>query len=270
MAMFTGYFDESETHGRLLVVAGYIARSARWRKFHREWRDTLLPLGVDPAITPFHMAAFEARKQPWMQDDPFVKAISHWSDEVADKALNDLTEVINQNAAVGIAVAVELEDYERVALRVREPNSAYTFCVIRCLYQAIRWADYQREREEIVYVFEDGAGHNKEVNAAASRIHGRDDWRQRYRMGGLSFRKKSEVLELQSADIGAWEGRRYCVSDSFHTRVGMRESAQALLHGLLHGTEYWNEAELERLVAHVARKRAEAEQSALMANEDIE
>ena len=263
MAMLAAVFDESETSGQLLVVAGYISRTAQWRQFHQEWCEALIPEGLNPRTIPFHMSEFEARKQPHMKDrGEFLKAIGHWSDEKCQRVLSRLAEIVNSRAAVGIAIALVLPDFAKVqrGLRPRDRLSPYTFCVMRCFWQAVEWADAQGERESIAYIFEDGAGKKPqtEVEKAAAEIYAKSGWRDRYRMGGLVFRKKSECLELQAAYMGAWEGRRYCLGSAFQarTREGLRASLEALLHGLPHHSEYWNERELRRFSQHIRSRRA--------------
>jgi hypothetical protein len=257
MAMFAGYFDESGTHAGVLVVAGYISRVGQWRQFDREWREALLP-DFDPAVIPFHMAEFEARRQPWMRDrNAFLRAVQDWTEEKAQTTLNRLTTIINHRAAIGIATAVILNDFEVVANEVGEPENAYTFSVIRCLRLAHRWANAQGSREDIAYVFEDGAEGNDGVNRAASRIQGNDEWRRAYRFHSLTFGTKAQYIQLQAADIASWEARKYALGGPFpgRTSEGMRDSLQILLHDLPHFSEYWNASELRRWAEYGRRER---------------
>lgn len=56
MTAYTTYLDDSGTpnQGRLLVVAGWVAKVEQWKKFEESWRAILDDDGIDY----FHMTEF--------------------------------------------------------------------------------------------------------------------------------------------------------------------------------------------------------------------
>lgn len=262
MAMLAGYFDESGTakDARILSVGGYIAPVDQWKRFQSEWWKVLSKAGLDPSVTPFHMAEFEARKQPHMKGKtPFAE----WSDKKANAVLQALLGVIRKRAAIGVVAAVLVEDYEAVKGAPAFAPSRYHFCVTRCLIRTSRWALDNGVTGSVAYVFEDGACDKDEVfkhevNRAAAEYLADEDFRRTYLINSLSFESKLKFFPLQAADILAWEARRHCLSGGFRTVEGLRPSLHSLLSGLPHISEYYDQQELQRFATHFEEKRKQA------------
>lgn len=265
MAMLAGYFDESGTarDARILSVGGYIATVDQWKRFQSEWWKVLSRSGLDPSVTPFHMAEFEARKQPHMKGKtPFAE----WSDKKANAVLQALLDVIRKRAAIGVVAAVSVEDYEAVKGAPAFAPSRYHFCVMRCMIRTSRWALENGVTESVAYIFEDGAGDKNEifkyeVNRAAAEYLADEDFRRTYLLDSLSFKSKLKFFPLQAADILAWETRRHSLSRGFRTVEGLRPSLHRLLSGLPHISEYYDEQELQRFAINFEEKRKQAQGS---------
>lgn len=216
--MFTAYFDESGTHSNspVTVVAGYIATNEQWSEFEREWKEVMQNAGIPF----FHMSKFESRQGEY----------KNWNSDKRIRIQERLIGIIKRRVRIGFASAIRLSDYSEV-MDGRDRilyGSPYAFCLISCMKLVAAWADKYEHQEPIVYVFESGAGCDGEIGAIFSRSFSKESVRSRYRVGDLAFGDKRGIVQLQAADILAYE---------IYKRVGhlmtddnrkLRKSLQAL------------------------------------------
>src|SRR5260370_35837253 len=101
MAFYTGYFDESGTHGAArIAVAGFIAEEDQWIRFDKEWRAVLASKGVDF----FKMQWFEKHKGPF----------KNWTATERREFLNALLGIIRRRANLAIISGLSLRDYDEI------------------------------------------------------------------------------------------------------------------------------------------------------------
>jgi hypothetical protein len=193
MAFITGYFDESYTHppaALVYTVAGYISAQPQWTKFQKEWRKVLDAEGVEH----FHMKDFQACRPPY----------DEWSKEKRAKFLQGLHKIINKRVMRGFATSVVVNDWNALTDEQKFVFGVPHLCAtINCMKHIANWANRINLREPILYVFEKGSNHDKDLrrlfNESLTEQEG-----AHYRVERLAFGTK-EDSPLQAADIAAYE-----------------------------------------------------------------
>lgn len=186
--MFTGYFDESGTHGgsKAIVVSGYVASDQQWLNFDREWKDELDVEG----LSHFHMKDFVHSKkefEAWKGDEPRRK-----------RFIERLIGIIRKHTRKSFSNAVILEAYKDINSRFvfqEYFGTAYAFCSKMCLVGLDNWRQEHGYQDSIEVVFEDGAIDR----GVLTNLLKRDN------CPVPRFAKKRECLALEAADLIAWE-----------------------------------------------------------------
>jgi hypothetical protein len=187
------YFDESGSHdgSPVLCVAGYLFTCESRIRLDLEWKTVLeryrLPY--------FHMSAC-AHKTP-----PF-DVLSR--DEGAD-AEKEVIKLINEHALLGLAIAINEEDYNTLFTQKEITGDAYGFCCWNILAGVQSWMERNSFEGEVKYFFEAGHASQRKANTIMDRIFKEPRLRTRYRYAGHDFVDKKLVRPVQTADILAWQ-----------------------------------------------------------------
>ena len=184
----TAYFDESGTHANspAVSVAGYLASDASWSAFADDWREALAIYNI-PA---FHMTDFVGGRG----------AFTAWPKAKRHPRLMKLIAIANRHVMATFGCAIDLETY-RAVTRPRpgtEMISAYNLLAVTCFIEVREYLQRVVLREDVAYVFEQGARGASTLVKAFSRM-GRE-----YRALSLRFEDKGRFVPLQAADIAAW------------------------------------------------------------------
>lgn len=220
MVMFTAYIDESGTHknSQAIAVAGYVSTVDQWQRFEDEWKD-ILSVGD---LSFFHMADYEARQGPYKD----------WDNSKRRRILERLILTIRRRTYIAISAAVGMADYLAV-FGGQAVLSPYTFCAIDCINRVRKWADQYGHHEPIAYVFEAGAGHNRDLILLRNVISRDELHRQRSRFDSFSIMNKRGIGALQAADIHAYEAYKAMIGWIIPRDAAARprRSVVALLEG---------------------------------------
>lgn len=236
MAMLYAYFDESGTHAgsKVIAIAGWLAPESMWIKFQREWKRVLDSKGIEY----FHMNEYE-HGDPGVKPEP--QPPYNWDKAERITFLRRLIDIVRNRTQFSVSFATDTSDYPALAARVVAPPSAYAWCATRCLKGIVQWCEYQGHAEPIAYVFEDGAGHNGELEKLRDDIMGSAELKAYYRMGSLGFADKETLNPLQAADMLAYE--IYKEMDNFHVPESesrkLRGSMRALLTSRNHQAQFY-------------------------------
>jgi hypothetical protein len=257
MAMFTLYCDDSGTHAQsdVAVAACYIAPVEQWAEFKRNWDEA----NSREQFGTFHMADFVARKEQFRSPD--------WNDSVKrDRTIKALINIIRTRIQVGFAAVVVKSAYDEI-IRNGEfadkfEKNHYAFAVRLCTVMVDRWRAQHRYTAPIQYVFDRMSKGRAHIDAIFDTLLlGGDLAFNRYGVfrDCWSFQDKSQLVQLQAADIWAWENYRY-MTDCFmpsqggqnpknprasylelrrspvHTRYHIRHSLEELVRQLRQGT----------------------------------
>lgn len=251
MPMFALYCDDSGTHPKSeIAIAGcYIATVDQWKELKRNWDET----NAKENFGVFHMADFVAKKKQF--------ALPEWQDDgKRDRTIRALIGTINARARIGIAAAVIKSAYDQIIpddLRERLGQNHYTFAIRMCMSFIERWRQQHGHTEPIQYVFDRlSKGKGDIEDALQVAASGGSDAVRRYGIyqGGWSFQNWANVIQLQAADIWAYENYRYAVDRYFALeaqRAKLRESYRVLRTKLHTEVRYNSRESLVELVRRI-------------------
>jgi hypothetical protein len=188
------YFDESGTHygSPVSIVAGYVATIPQWRVFETRWRKML-----DAAkIEVFHMVDLEN----------FHGEFQRWSEEQRRKLIREATLIIRDQTEMGIGMATLVQDFEHLlTLPIQTAyGGIYGWCGFFVLNIASHWAAHAGYTNPINYMFEAGAKGRHELDHLIGEIEKAPEG-SRFLIGGWSFQRKEQVVQLQAADFLSYE-----------------------------------------------------------------
>lgn len=246
--MFAVYLDESGTHKGTdtLSVGGYVATVEQWGHLAREWRDLLRAEGV----TMFHMADLES----------MLGEFRGWNKSRQIGVISRIHGIIHRRVRIGVSSAVIKSHYDKKSSSIKDSYGEhyYTFCALDCMRHVANWADERSYNEPIHYVFEQGAVGEKELRKKLEMFNADEESRAIYRLGGWDFADKREVVQLQAADVIAYETWKQMENRIIAgERRPMRKSLFNLLRqskGTPHISNYFNEENLSELEAIIESK----------------
>lgn len=198
--MFTAYVDESgsDDANPCIGVGGLISDSTKWAGFESRWQSVLLASEVKHS----HMREFAHS----------TGEFSKWKSSTKDfepqrrAFLAALCASITDSVVYSFGAILTKSHYEQFvpADMRKDMGSPYTFLGRYCMARVGVWADSNGVDEPVNIVFEQG-----QPETALRLQHGilsaQELARREFRIGQLSFADKGSVLELQAADIVAYE-----------------------------------------------------------------
>jgi hypothetical protein len=228
--MLTLYCDDSGTHAQsnIAVAACYISSPEQWTEFQRNWAE----VNAREAFGVFHMADFVAKQQQFCP--------AEWADQAKrDRTIRKLINVIRTRAKIGFSVVVVKSEYDEVIvngkLRGKFGDNHYAFAVRVITVMVDKWRQKQGHKEPVQYVFDRLSKGKGDIEAIFNiLLNGGADALRRYGVfrGGWSFEDKAKVVQLQAADIWAWENYRYmrdCIIPSSTAGVAAKKPRKSYL-----------------------------------------
>ncbi len=220
--MLVGYFDESGTHSdsKVMGVGGFVADSHAWKKVRQHWRPVLQKYGV----THFHATDLESRKGIYLG----------WSIEKQIGFQKELTAVIRDrlpaSLAFGVSHCVILEAYDRlvpIGSALRDVlGSPYNFLGYQCISRVLDWAETNQRPGPIEFIFESGGPAVGELTTTFYAVKPLKDCA----MGELGFGDKKRTIELQVADLHAYEAYKHSDNREVEgVKRDVRKSLKAIL-----------------------------------------
>lgn len=211
VAALNGFIDETGTHDGASVLAGcgYLFEPVQADIFKDEWEPYLLDKGLEE----FHAT------DCFRQDD-------------ADEIFSRLTSLVLRTAQRGVVRFIQREHLDKLAANggVQQfTGSGYTMCVLSCMERMAELATNQGK--EVVYFIERGNQFDKELAHFLNEIKASDQLKKKFAMAGADIYEKKAVIQLQAADLLAWEFGRACL---YGKREHRRENAITLTKGIPH------------------------------------
>ncbi len=147
--IFTGYFDEADTHGPAptMILAGYVGHAYQWRQFEKK----LARIQAKYGFKIFHAKDFKPR----------VREFSGWSDDKCDQLVADLSDLVRNNLTQGITISLTHDRYvneylaEPISKKMHR-DSQYGACFRACLAQLLILMEERGNRDRMHVVFERG------------------------------------------------------------------------------------------------------------------
>jgi uncharacterized protein DUF3800 len=243
LAMFTVYCDESGTHADsgATVVACYVGHAKQWQAFGREWRVLL----DSEEIKILHRTDLEN----------FRGEFKGWTDERRIDFLRRAHQIIRTRTVCGFAYAVAKRDFERVMDRQIDKalGGIYGWCVQDCMVAVAQWAKRTGKSDPINYVLED-VDDIEGVCGLFSFVTKHSEYREQYLVGTWSFASKKCVIQLQAADLLAYEVYKDAVNNVVNNRRILRKSARDLIRAC-DRINFWDEAKLRAYLDRLIMKK---------------
>lgn len=249
ITVFTIYFDESGTHGRskAVVVAGCISTVERWTLFEQEWKAFLNEEG----ISILHRNDLENFRGEFQEK-------YGWNPSRRERVVRLAQGIISRRINFAVCSAVIKRDYDEIItgdMRDYYGRHYYTFCVNDALRLVANWIRKYSRTDPIAYVFETGAEGSGEVAARFTKISGNEKLRKLYNFGSWSFAPKRDLVQLQAADLWAYETFKQMdnrVVDGVKRKV--RKSAEVLTK-CPHASNYYLKEDLVRLASNYQERK---------------
>jgi hypothetical protein len=198
MLIITAYLDESGTsHDTDFVsMAGLVAAQEAWETFEYQWREALERF----EIPYFHMKEYA----------PSVGCCAKWKgdEEKRREVLSTLIRIIDDAYAMPFGAVVSMADYRRLSQEERDSLlDPYYICLQDCAMFATMMANGLPPDERVAIIF----SQNKQFESRSGEL-----WRLMkekfdfgFRLSTYAFSDMKDVVQLQAADIVAYEMRGY-------------------------------------------------------------
>jgi hypothetical protein len=192
--IFTGYFDESDTHGPAptIIMAGYVGHAYQWMRFEKK----LARIQSKYGFRVFHAKEFKSRSGEF----------SGWDDAKCDGLIADMMELVRSTLTEGITTALSRDRYLNEYRAPPIPkkfhfDSQYGACFRICLARLLGLMEARGNRDRINFVLERGDPHAFDCERIFNDIKTR--WKRLGRdvLGAFSLAAKSDCMPLMVADL---------------------------------------------------------------------
>ncbi|WP_433966541.1 hypothetical protein [Tunturiibacter gelidiferens] len=192
VALISAYFDESggtTSDSALTCSAAYLFREDGLAQFFKEWEPYL-----------------KGKQLKYKQSYCF-HATDHCRQDNSPEIFNTLRDLISRTSEQGFvrfALNKDLEKFNSQGGIARISGDKYSLLTLATM-EAV--ADYAKAQDcKVVYYIENGP--NADLREMIKQIEMDDSLRERYALSNISFPKKADAMQLQSADLLAWSFHR--------------------------------------------------------------
>jgi hypothetical protein len=194
--MLKAYLDESGSDDTpFLLVGGYVSTETRWKKFERDWVDTLHAEGLHES---FHMVDFETGHGEFRGPA--------WTNERKDRLFQKLAQIIARHPILEVSAGVSLGDFNEAIEQLGQqinPNlrTPYALCVLLCILHIERWAREDRQRGEVALVFDQGRKFTGQILQSYKQAALRGQLGKRHKIASFGPDDRRRAIPLQAADV---------------------------------------------------------------------
>lgn len=214
--MVEAYMDESGIHdgAQLCVIAGYWGNVRKWKRFEQTWKQIIKDTG-EPTLKEFHSTEF------WSGDGSRKGIFAQWSDEKAERFINDLANCIVESNIFPTSAALVISDWDKLNKAERmaltggyydtaqnkwtasgAPNRKY---FLPFQFAVVNPAIHCKSGLHVHYIFD----LNKQFKHHAADLYAlmRKDRNLecRHKLGALDFETGENAPGLQAADLLAYQ-----------------------------------------------------------------
>ncbi len=213
------YFDESghskDPRVSVLAVGGCVSSVAGWKRLVPDWIDTLSAFSVSA----LHMKDFAHSKGEF----------AGWNEDKRRAFLARLVGFMTRDVDAYIGEAVSLPDgwhqrSDELKTRLKDP---YYGCLIYCMTTLISYSARSVNFEEVNLVLAD----HPEYSAWATEVYHavKENEDGGHRLGSLTFDSPTGLVQLQAADLVAYELQHYLSDTKPKGRTKKRWAMEQLL-----------------------------------------
>jgi hypothetical protein len=213
------YLDESghskDPNVSVLAIAGYLSSVAGWKRLVPDWIDTLSAF----AVSALHMKDFAHSKGEF----------AGWNEGKRRALLARLVALMLRDIDAFIGEAMSLpEEWRQRPEELRERLAdPYHGCLIYCLKTLISYSAHSVNHEEINVVLADHPEYSGWATAVYHAIKQDEDGGDR--LGALTFDSPTGLVQLQAADLVAYELQHYLSETKPKGRPKKRWAMEQLL-----------------------------------------
>lgn len=217
MALWS-YFDESghseDPNVSVLSVGGAVSSVGGWKRLVPEWISVL----EEFSVSQLHMRDFAHSKREF----------AGWTEDKRRAFLSRLVEIMTRDIDAYIGRVMDLpDDWRQSPLELRERlKDPYHGCFIFCVTTAMSYTKKFDPAEQLNVV----TAHHPEYSGWANDVF--QAMREEpggQRLGSLSFDTPAELVQLQTADLVAYELRHYTTENRRKGKSAERWALQQLL-----------------------------------------
>jgi hypothetical protein len=200
MAVFKGYFDDSQTADHIWAVAGYVGADHRWEAFEDRWQKALDKHGV-PYFHMREMADPNGVYKKWQPPQGHEKERAAF--------FSDLTSVLRYCRLQAFASIVRMSDLARFNAEFGLTLEPYPLAAFGCM--VVLSNEHDDTPSQLFFDHVEKIESKLQKTAAyadSDRIYA-SDFKQMVRTGlpeGCNFKK---IRALQAADFAVWELRKH-------------------------------------------------------------
>lgn len=196
----TVYFDDSGTHHqtKIATAAAYVSTVEQWTCFENDWNAARGAEGFDV----FHAADYFGFHGEFDSDE--------WRDaDKHDRTAKRLVSAINLRIKRGAFHGIMKSDYDAAfgsdaILLNLVGRYHYTFAVQSCLHDISKFREKYYPTARVKYVFDKMSEGKGEIVWLFDQLEKEKENAYGFIPGGYSFESKSDVTQLQAADMLAW------------------------------------------------------------------
>lgn len=210
--MLEAYMDESGIHegAHVCVIAGYWGSKKKWERLEKRWPE-IIRSANEPTLKEFHSSEF------WNSKGDRRGVFANWSDEKADKFINDLVACIVDSGLFATSAALVTEEWkkrtreERMFLTGAQYDTKHKYWVGQGAPNRLYFLPFQIAVSNpaitctpglhVHYVFD----LNKQFKNHALHLFGliKNDkkFTFRHQMGSIDFENSEDAPGLQAADL---------------------------------------------------------------------
>ncbi len=194
MAKFAAFLDESGTHegSEVTVVAGALSRQSSWSSIVGQWCKVLEKYDVPY----FHATDVANFRGPYR----------NWNENTRRGFLETLLKITRKESITLVAHSLWTDLFKRVKQDFPEvPVTAYQICCEWCLALIGNLAMRRNRMPPVAITFESGQNTHSLVLRGTMHWARFEEFRKRAGIGAVTFAEKSAHVELQLADLVAFE-----------------------------------------------------------------
>lgn len=244
--MIECYFDdsgkESAQNEPYVCMAGYMADFSYWTLFFQQWRDLLIKHG----ISCIHM-----RDLIPLQGE--YKRLG-WDPQKRDKVLTDFIRIIKENQLIGFGIGVDANHWHSISEDVRRKyGNAQDFCFQRIMRMVIEKLKATKPEDVVSVTFDTDPEFARVRLNRFFEIWAHDNNAREY-LAAITFANPKIYVQLQAADLLAWETRKDLVQKSggYTSTPRYKDLFTALLdYELEYWSELWDKEELDEKLSRL-------------------
>lgn len=214
--MLYAFLDESGIHAgaKVLAVGGWMGTPDEFETLASHWNTTLRRARVKA----FHFVDFNHS----------IKEFEGWKPKWKETFLRDLFDVLDRRELTGVSGAILMDDFKEVIKNssgtvLHEEHGPYWVCLHHCIGVISK-----RVSAEVIYVVDRQQEFDSLLRESFENLRAlRPDYA--LRMGGITFKPKTEFPQLQAADLLVGETAKSLQNRLYDPKRPVRKSFLALL-----------------------------------------